>query len=152
MITSITSTWFECQVSVPKTQDDGSVKVANEVYTVDALTFTEAENRITDEMQPYVANMVGGFNIKNINPAQYKEVFFSDMEKDGKWFKIKVAFITFDERTGKEKLSNVFYLVQADKSETAMSYTNDVLRKGMADYRIVSNVETKIMDVFKHKA
>ena len=79
---AITSTWFECQVSVPKTQDDGSVKVANEVYTVDALTFTEAESRITDEMQPYVANMVGGFNIKNINPAQYKEVFFSEKKDD----------------------------------------------------------------------
>lgn len=148
---AITSTWFECQVSVPKTQDDGSVKVANEVYTVDAMTFTEAESRITEEMQPYVANMVGGFNIKNINPAQYKEVFFSGMEKDGKWFKIKVAFITFDERTGKEKLSNVFYLVQADKSETANAYTNEVLNKGFQDYRIVSNVETKIMDVFRHE-
>ena len=148
---AITSTWFECQVSVPKTQDDGSVMVANEVYTVDALTFTEAEARITDEMQPYVANMVGGFNIKNINPAQYKEVFFSEKEDDGKWFKMKVAFITFDERTGKEKLSNVFYLVQADKSETAMSYTNDVLNKGFQDYRIVSNVETRIMDVFMNK-
>ena len=147
---AITSTWFECQVSVPKTQDNGTTKVVNEVYTVDALTFTEAEARITDEMQPYVANMVGGFSIKNINPAQYKEVFFSDMEKDGKWFKIKVAFITFDERTGKEKLSNVFYLVQADKSETANTYTNEVLNKGFQDYRIVSNVETRIMDVFQH--
>jgi hypothetical protein len=147
---AITSTWFECQVSVPKTQDDGSVKVANEVYTVDALTFTEAEARITDEMQPYVANMVGGFNIKNINPAQYKEIFFSEDKKDDRWFKVKVAFITYDEKTSKEKLSNVFYLVQADKSETATTYTNEVLGKGMADYRIVSNVETRIMDVFQH--
>ena len=147
---AITSTWFECQVSVPKTQDDGSVKVANEVYTVDALTFTEAESRITDEMQPYVANMVGGFNIKNINPAQYKEVFFSEKEDDDKWFKVKVAFITIDEKTMKEKFSNVFYLVQADKSETAMSYTNEVLNKGFQDYRIVSNVETRIMDVYQH--
>ena len=147
---AITSTWFECQVSVPKTQDDGSVKVANEVYTVDALTFTEAEARITDEMQPYVANMVGGFNIKNINPAQYKEVLFSENDKDDHWFKVKVAFITLDEKTMKEKFSNVFYLVQADKSETANAYTNEVMRQSMQDYRIVSNVETRILDVFQH--
>lgn len=147
---AITSTWFECQVSVPKTQDDGSVKVANEVYTVDALTFTEAESRIIEEMQPYVANMVGGFSIKNINPAQYKEVFFSENDKDDRWFKVKVAFITIDEKTMKEKFSNVFYLVQADKSETANAYTNEVLNKGFQDYRIVSNVETRIMDVFQH--
>lgn len=147
---AITSTWFECQVSVPKTQDDGSVKVANEVYTVDALTFTEAEARITDEMQPYVANMVGGFNIKNINPAQYKEVFFSENDKDDHWFKVKVAFITLDEKTMKEKFSNEFYLVQADKAETANVYANEVLDRGMLDYRIISNVETRIMDVFQH--
>ena len=147
---AITSTWFECQVSVPKTQDDGSVKVANEVYTVDALTFTEAEARITDEMQPYVANMVGGFNIKNSHPAQYKEVFVSENDKDDHWFKVKVAFITIDEETMKEKFNNVFYLVQADKSETANAYTNEVLDRGMLDYRIISNVETRIMDVFKH--
>ena len=147
---AITSTWFECQVSVPKTQGDGSVKVANEVYTVDALTFTEAEARITDEMQPYVANMVGGFNIKNINPAQYKEVFFSEKKDDDKWFKMKVAFTTYDERTDKPKDSNVFYLVQADNSNRAQSYMNEVMRQGMQDYRIVSNVETRIMDVFQH--
>ena len=150
MIKAITSTWFECFVIVPKVQDDGNVRNVNEVYTVDALTFTEAETRITDEIQPFVANMVGGFSIKNINPAQYKEIFFSENTKDDRWFKVKVAFISFDEKTGREKLSNVTYLVQADKTETAQSYANDVLSKGMQDYRIISNVETKIMDVFQH--
>lgn len=150
MIKAITSTWFECSVIVPKVQDDGNVRNVNEVYTVDALTFTEAEARITDEMQPHVSNMVGGFSIKNINPAQYKEVFFSENDKDDHWFKVKVAFITLDEKTMKEKYSNEFYLVQADKSETANAYTNEVLDRGMLDYRIVSNVETRIMDVFQH--
>ena len=150
MITSITSTWYECFVIVPKTQDDGNVKNVNEVYTVDALTFTEAEARIIDEMQPYVSNMVGGFQIKNINPAQYKEVFFSGMERDDKWFKVKVGFLTIDEKTMKEKTTYTYYLVQADKAETANAYVNEVMGRGMADYRIVSNVETKIMDVYKH--
>ncbi len=151
MIKAITSTWFECSVIVPKVQDDGNVRNVNEVYTVDALTFTEAESRIIDEMQPYVANMVGGFTIKNINPAQYKEVFFSDKEDDGKWFKMKVAFLAFDEKTMKEKETKMVYLVQADKAETAQNYTNEALGHGQRlDYRIISNVETKIMDVFQH--
>lgn len=150
MIKAITSTWFECFVIVPKVQDNGNVRNVNEVYTVDALSFTEAEKRITEEMQPYVANMVGGFSIKNINPAQYKEIFFSEDTKDDRWFKVKVAFITYDEKTLKEKLSNVLYLVQADKAETAQSYTNEVMGRGMSDYRIVSNVETRIMDVYQH--
>ena len=150
MITSITSTWYECFVIVPKTQDDGNVKNVNEVYTVDAMTFTEAESRITEEMQPYVSNMVGGFQIKNINPAQYKEVFFSGMDRDDKWFKVKVAISTIDNQ-GKDKETKVTYLVQADNSDRAQNSVNEVMRQGMSDYRIVSNVETKIMDVYKYE-
>ena len=144
---SITSNWFECIVAFDKTQGDGTTKRVTETYTVDALTFTEAESTITEEMKPYIS---GEFNIRNINPAQYKEVFFSEKEDDDKWFKMKVAFTTYDERTNKPKDSNVFYLVQADNSNRAQSYMNEVMRQSMQDYRIVSNVETKIIDVFKH--
>ena len=129
-----------------KTQDDGTSKKVTETYTVDAITFTEAESTITEEMKPYIS---GEFQIKNINPAQYKEVFFSEKEKEDRWFKVKVAFITYDEKTMKEKYNNVFYLVQADKSETANAHINEILGKGMQGYRIVSNVETKILDVFR---
>lgn len=120
-----------------------------ETRVVDALTFTEAESTITSEMAMYIS---GEFDIKNINPAQYKEVFFSENDKDDHWFKVKVAFITYDEKTMNEKFSNVFYLVQADKSETANAHTNEILGKGMQDYRIVSNVETKILDVIRHES
>ncbi len=40
---SRTSTWFECKVRYEKTQEDGSEKLVNEQYVVDALSFTEAE-------------------------------------------------------------------------------------------------------------
>lgn len=145
---SITSNWFECIVAFDKIQDNGTIKKVTETYTVDALTFTEAESVITEEMAVYIS---GEFTIRNINPAQYKEVFISDKLKDDRWFKVKVAFITFDERTQKEKYNNVFYLVQADKSETANAYTNELLNTGLLDYRIVSNVETKILDVIRHE-
>lgn len=144
---SITSNWFECIVAFDKTQEDGTTKRVTVAYTVDALTFTEAESTITEEMKPYSS---GEFNIRNINPAQYKEVFFSERNEDDRWFKVKVAFITYDEKTQKEKLTNVFYLVQADKAETANAYANEMLGNGMQNYRIVSNAETKIIDVFKH--
>lgn len=147
MIKSITSTWFECIVSYDKVLEDGTNKKVTKTYTVDALTFTEAESTIIEEMKQYIS---GEFQIKNINPAQYREVFFSEKKDDGMWFKMKVAFTTYDERTNKPKDSNVFYLVQADNSERAQSYMNEVMAKSMLDYRIVSNVETKIMDVFKH--
>lgn len=52
---SRTGSWFECKVRYGKTQDDGSEKMVNELYVVDALSFTEAEASIIDNMQVYVS-------------------------------------------------------------------------------------------------
>ena len=144
---SITSNWFECQITYDKTKDDGTTKKTTETYTVDALTFTEAESKIIEEMKPYIS---GEFNIKNINPAPYKEIFFSENDKDDRWYKVKIAFITFDEKTNKEKETKVTYLVQGNNAEKASSYVNEIMNNAMADYRIIGNIETKILDVFQH--
>lgn len=146
---SITSNWFECQITYDKTMNDGTTKKVTEIYTVDALTFTEAEARITEEIKPFIS---GEFVIKNINPAPYKEIFFSEVDKDDRWYKVKLAFITFDEKTHKEKETKVTYLVQGDKTDKASSYINEIMTKVICDYRIIGNTETKIMDVFKHES
>ena len=88
----------------------GTPKPITEQYVVDALTFTEAESIITEEMSVYIS---GEFNINGIKPAPYKEIFFSELNSDDRWFKAKLQFITFDEKTQKEKRSAVNYLVQA---------------------------------------
>lgn len=144
---SITSNWFECQIIYDKIMDNGTQKKTTEVYTVDALTFTEAESRIIEEMKPFIS---GEFNVKNINPTPYKEIFFSENEKDDRWYKVKIAFITFDENTHKEKETKVTYLVQGNNAEKASSYVNEIMNNAMADYHIIGNIETKILDVFQH--
>ena len=145
---AITSTWFECIVAFDKTQDDGTSKRVTETYTVDALTFTEAESTIIEEMKSYIS---GEFNIKNINPALYRELFFSDSDKDDRWFRMKLAFITFDEKTQKEKQTNVIYLVQAQNADMANFHVKEIMAQSMMDYRIVASIETKILDVFVHR-
>ena len=145
---SVSSTWFECIVTYDKMLDNGTTKRAVESYVVDALTFTEAESVIIEQMKVYV---VGEFVIKNINPCQFKEVCFSEKDGEDRWFKVKVAFISFDENTGRERLSNVNYLVQADTAEFAIKNMNEVMGGTLNEYRIVANVETKIVDVFKYE-
>ena len=100
-------------------------------------------------MKPYVTVY---YKIKNITPANYHAVFFSDSKEDDKWYKAKLAFITIDEKTGKEKRSMVQYLVQASSTDTSQKAINDIMSKTMIDYQTVSIVETKILDVFEHDA
>lgn len=146
---SRTSTWFECKVRYEKTQEDGSEKLVNEQYVVDALSFTEAEASIIDNMSVYVS---GEFKVANINPANYNEIFFSDIDDDDLWFKARLAFITIDEKKDKEKRTYVNYLIQAKSIERAKRYVDEVMGKTMIDYELKSLSETKIFDVFEHEA
>ena len=146
---SRTSTWFETKVKYQKTMEDGSEKVVSEAYVVDALSFTEAESAIIDEMSVYVS---GELKVSGIGKAGYGEIFFSDVDDDDKWYKAKLQFITIDEKSEKEKRSNVTYLVQAKSLARALRYIDEVMGKTMIDYDVVGLNETKLMDVFEHHA
>lgn len=144
------ATWFETKVRYSKTsQEDGTEKMVTESYVVDALNFTEAESKITDEIAVYVS---GEYSVTGITKAAYSEVLFSDLADDDKWYKVKVQFVTLDDKTQKEKRTNHNYLVQSNSLARALRYTEDVLGKGAGDFSIVALSETKIMDVFEHKA
>ena len=144
---SRTGTWFTTKVKYQKTQEDGTEKVVSETYVVDALSFTEAESSIIDEMSVYVS---GEFHVSGITKSAFGEIFFSDVDDDDKWYKAKLQFITIDEKTEKEKRSNVTYLVQAKSLARALRYIDEVMGKTMIDYDVIGLNETKLMDVFEH--
>ena len=155
MITTImtmrsrTANWYETTVRYEKTIEDGTVKKVSELYVVDALSFGEAEEAITREMSAYIS---GEFEVKNINPAAYGEIFFSENANDDRWYKTKLQFITIDEKTEKEKRTSVTYLVRAATINSAIKNIDDVMGGTMIDYVIANISETRIMDVFEHKA
>lgn len=140
-----TAVWYETTVRYERSKGDEN-NIATEAYAVDALSFAEAEQRITEEMEPYCS---GEFDVKKIAIAPYAEVFFSEDEDDDKFFRATVAIITLDERTGKEKKNNVNYLVQAKNIETARRYVVDAFFNTAMEYEIKRLVETKILDVFE---
>jgi hypothetical protein len=144
---SRTAQWFECKIQYEKIMEDGLQKKVVETYTIDALSFTEAEQRIMEEMSSYIS---GEFTIKDIKIAPYKEVFFSDDDMADRWYKTKLQFITIDEKTEKEKRSNVNYLVNAGTLNGAVKNIDEVMGGTMIDYIIASVAETTLMDVFEY--
>lgn len=148
MIKSHSSTWFETKVQYDKVMEDDLPKKVKEAYAVDALSFSEAEERITRNMKQYIR---GEFDVVEEKIASYREVFFSDDADDDKWYKCKLQFITIDEKTEKEKKTNVYYLVQAFSLEVARKNIENVMSSTMIDYNVVSITETAIIDVFAHE-
>lgn len=145
---SRTAEWFETKVKYDKMMEDGSQKKVPELYVVDALSFTEAEEAITEEASHY---STGEFDVTDIKKAPYGEIFFSDNPADDKWYRTKVQFIIIDEKTGKEKLSGVNYLVQSNTLQNAVKNIEEVMNTGMQDWKIASITETSILDVYEHQ-
>ena len=138
--------WFECKVRYDKVQDNGSVKKVNEPYLVDAFSFTEAEARIIEEQTPFIS---GDFSVSAVKRTKISEIFYD--EGGDRWYLAKVAFITIDEKSGVEKKSNSFILVQATDFKNAVENFTKGMADTMADYEIVSIAETPLMDVYRAK-
>ena len=204
---SRTAQWFECKIKYEKVMEDGLQKQVVEQYAVDALSFAEAEQRITEEMSQYISgelaspssvttqdssselgspSLLRQFEVVDVKKAAYKEVFFmQDGEKilsheteklsramnkgkeaameqydkpmdwnpnnaDTRWYKAKLQFITIDEKTEKEKRTNVTYLVQACSLHNALDNIDTVMKGTMIDYVQANVGETQLVDVFEY--
>lgn len=135
--------WFECKAKYEKMQENGTIAKVNEPYLVDALTFTEAENRFIEELKPYIS---GEFTVSAVKKTKIAEIFYND--SGDRYFLVKVNFITIDEKSGIEKRTSNFILVQAFSFKEAYDNFEMGMKDTMADYEIASISETMLMDVF----
>lgn len=141
--------WFETKIRYEKVMENGMNKKVTEPYLVDALSFTEAEARIIEEMTPFIS---GEFTVADIKRANYSELFPSQDETDDRWFKCKLIFITLDEKSGAEKRTSTNVLVQASDLDKAKKNLDAGMKATMADYQVPSVTETAIMDVYPYTA
>ena len=140
--------WFECKVRYDKTMENGLSKQVTETYLVDALSFTEAERRFIEEIEPF---MGGEFTVTDIRRTKIAELFESNDGLADRWFKCKVAFITLDEKTGAEKRANQMMMVQAIDLRNAVKALDKAMEGTLGDYVIVSVAESPVMDVYRYK-
>ena len=140
--------FFEVRIRYEKTMENGQNKKVNEPYLVDALSFTEAEARIINEMTPFIS---GDFKVKAVKEANFSEIFFSNEESADTYFKARLAYVTLDEHSGAEKKTYTNVLVQAANLRDAVKKLDEGMKGTIADYKIISIAETKIMDVNLYK-
>jgi len=139
--------WFECKIKYEKTADDGKIVKVSEAYLLDALSFTEAEARINEEMKPFIS---GEFIVSNIRRAKINELFTN--ENGDKWYRCKVFFISLDEEKGIEKRIATTMMVQANDVKEAWDGLKEGMKGSMADYQVAAITETAIMDVYPFAA
>lgn len=138
------ATWIEVRARYDKMMENGVVKKTVEPYLVDALSCTEAEARVTEELTPFIS---GDFRISSVVTTKISEIFWD--ETGDRFYKVKVNFITLDEKTATEKRNASYILVQASSFKDAYDNFVDGMKGTLADYEIEQICETKIVEVYK---
>ena len=136
--------WFNCKVKYTK-EVDGKLKKVTEQYLVDALSFTEAEARMHEQLEQMVR---GEYTITNISKQNIADIFHYQDAVD--WFKAKVKYITYDEESGKEKMTTHYMLVTANDVRDAYDRLLDSLKGMMVDFEIDTISKSSILDVFPY--
>jgi len=138
--------WFECKVSYHKIVENGLQKKVTDTFMVDALSFTEAEARIIEEVTPFVS---GEMDVTSVKKTKIGEIFRDDTAD--KWYLVKVAFITIDEKTAQEKRAVSLVLTAGRNFKNAYDNFMEGMSGTLADFEIVSIAETPILDVYSAK-
>lgn len=138
--------YFEVVVAFEKMGEDGMTKKTKETVVVEAFNLAEAERRALEEYAPLAT---GAPECVKAGLASYKEIFFAD--EGDIFYKAKVALITLNEVTNKEKRTNVYYLTNAHTIEAARKNIVEAYNGSLQDYVIANIGESKVVEVYEKK-
>lgn len=139
---------FEIKTTYERVGEKGLNTKVNEVFLMTDYTFKAVEERITEELAPQVT---GEFNICKIEVKNYSEIIDTEDECADRWFKCKIAMVTIDVVSGKEKKSNLLYLVKAESVDDAIKRTHKFMESSVCDYEIALVTESPIVDIFGYE-
>ena len=137
--------WFE--VVVKYDTAEGKKKACH--LLIDALSYTEAENRAIEEMAAYCP---GELDIVNIRHRKFVDVILSgENTAEFKYYQVKCNILCLDEKTGTEKKTPMLLLVQAASLKNAVQAFISYMRDSVTDYDIASVTETQIEDIHQFR-
>lgn len=139
--------WYLCKVSYERQADEMGMKKVTESYLVDALSFTEAEERVIKEVTPFVS--VGELEVVNIRPMRLAELLLD--ERSDKFYRAKVDLTTVDSNDN-ERTARSAIIVQAESLLEATRTLITHLDGGLSAYELVSVAELDILDVYQYVA
>lgn len=137
--------WFTVKVKYTKQLDNGALKRVSEPYLLAAMTFTDAEARIYEELGSVIR---GEFNVVGISRTEIHDIFAYD-DADV-WYKCKVIYESVDADSEKAKKVTQNFLVSADSVRDAYDRIKESLSTLMVDFQIPSIMVSPIVEIFPY--
>ena len=135
--------WFTVKVKYTKQLDNGQFKRVSEPYLLAAMTFTDAEARIYEELGTVIR---GEFDVVGISRTEIHDIFAYD-DADI-WYKCKVTYEREDGDSEKVKKVSQNFLVSAHSVKDAFDRINESLSTLMVDFLIPSIIVSPIVEIF----
>ncbi|MFM8596900.1 MAG: DUF4494 domain-containing protein [Flavobacteriales bacterium] len=140
------NSWFTVKVKYTKQLENGTFKRVSEPYLLAAMTFTDAEARIYEELG---SSIRGEFQVTGIARTDLHDIFqYDDAEQ---WFKCKVTYDRIDEDGEKAKTISQNFLVGAAHVKEAYERIEESLATLMIDFNVVSITASPIVEIFPYR-
>ena len=140
------NSWFTVKVKYTKQLENGTFKRVSEPYLLAAMTFTDAEARIYEELG---SSIRGEFQVTGIARTDLHDIFqYDDAEQ---WFKCKVTYDRIDEDGEKAKTISQNFLVSAAQVKEAYERIEESLATLMIDFNVVSITSSPIVEIFPYR-
>jgi hypothetical protein len=140
------NSWFTVKVKYTKQLENGTFKRVSEPYLLAAMTFTDAEARIYEELG---SSIRGEFQVTGITRTDLHDIFqYDDAEQ---WFKCKVTYDRIDEDGEKAKTISQNFLVSAANVKESYERMEESLATLMIDFNVVSITASPIVEIFPYR-
>lgn len=137
--------WYTVKVKYTKQLDNGALKRVVEAYLVAAMSFTDAEARIYEELGQIIR---GEFSVTNITPIELSDIFaFDDC---GEYYRAKIKYESVDIDSETAKKVVILVLVEADNMKDADERLTESLKTLSVDYKVTELKESRIIDIFPY--
>jgi hypothetical protein len=138
--------WFTVKVKYTKQLENGAFKRVTEPYLLAAMTFTDAEARIYEELGQIIR---GEFNVVGITRTEIHDIFLYD-DADV-WYKVKLTYDSVDAEAEKAKKVTQNFLVSASSVKEAYDRIKESLSTLLVDFVIPMITVSPIVEIFPYQ-
>lgn len=142
----MTATYFESSVKYVKVNENGREKKVTELYLIDAMSFSETEEKSYKQLSEIIK---GDYLIQALKRSKITEYIESNNENDDQLYKATVKITDCDD-SGKEKESSIYYLVAAANINRALENLEKSLSTFVVPYEIAKLEDTKFVEVIPY--
>ncbi len=137
--------WFTVKVKYTRQEDNGSFKRVTEPYLLSAISFSEAETRIYEEIGSLIR---GEFQVTAISRTEIHDIFRYD--DSDVWYTCKIKFESAMEDEKSKKVTQTI-LVSAFSVKNATERLKESLAGMLVDFDITGVNVSPLVDIFPYK-